>query len=803
MILMYDHDCDQIVGINEQLFMYRATGPNEKGESQVVPPIKLAARPVDPDRTMLSLWVAPGLLLTSSNEASLRFWKLKSDENFVLRIEDDKVPPDDKIQAVAFCEQRRLLCAGTERGYVLFWRQCSFSEGAYEAEDWQPLLHATMKLSDGIDELKWAPAASARGLVAARMKASCYILIEHELQRKLREGCLLVQLSNRNLGFASAVRQRDDSGRALPQDELPMERDFWAGLEPRALSEMASTMPIKGCDCNATKIVMWSGTKAEVHQIDPASGQHALESSFETSASNMIISPDRPGEPTYLFLAVEHSEAKDGREGRDAHIGISNLKGYTTQSWPLGEAEGDPIHLDMLGDFLVCSTSRGYLRLWDLSKARNLSQAKPDSKLSRAFEKGEITSVRVNKDGTRVSLLARAGGGGGGGGGKAPALLPDTHLYVYDVENDVFLSHDCGPAFQPVGHAWDPSDARLLACEVRRVYEARLAETDVQVAVNKAEVCFFFATPNQGLQLQHRLGLDVDGQVLLGLHAPHLLLSAKKEVHSSALNVTAQVMRDFVGMECEDLETRRALLEFSYNMTIGNMDEAYKSVKKIKSKELWANMAHMCVKTSRLDVAEQCLSKMGFAAASRAVQDAKEREPERDAHVAMVAVQLGMLADAERLYVGCGRYDLLNKMYQASGQWYKAVDVAEKKDRIHLKVTYLLWARHLEAGGDVQAAIECYEKADAHRTEVPRMLQVFPCVRVCLCVLASFRSVRTGIPCLSAVVAVLRCASRARGGRVPAMPAVRPGGGRRQGSSKTCLNLKPETRNLNPNRKEG
>jgi intraflagellar transport protein 140 len=129
-------------------------------------------------------------------------------------------------------------------------------------------------------------------------------------------------------------------------------------------------------------------------------------------------------------------------------------------------------------------------------------------------------------------------------------------------------------------------------------------------------------------------------------------------------------------------------------------------------------MAHMCVKTERLDVAEVCLSKMGNAAGARAVREAKEREPEREAHIAMVALQLGLLQDAESLYVKCGRYDLLNKMYQASGQWEKAIEVAEKKDRIHLKFTNHAWARHLEASGDIHAAIACYEKADAHRSEV-------------------------------------------------------------------------------------
>ena len=45
---------------------------------------------------------------------------------------------------------------------------------------------------------------------------------------------------------------------------------------------------------------------------------------------------------------------------------------------------------------------------------------------------------------------------------------------------------------------------------------------------------------------------------------------------------------------------------------------------------------------------------------------------------AVVAVQLGMLKEAEQLYASCGRHDLLNTLYQASGQWEKALEIAEK-----------------------------------------------------------------------------------------------------------------------------
>lgn len=50
----------------------------------------------------------------------------------------------------------------------------------------------------------------------------------------------------------------------------------------------------------------------------------------------------------------------------------------------------------------------------------------------------------------------------------------------------------------------------------------------------------------------------------------------------------------------------------------------------------------MCVKTQRLDVARVCLGHMGHAQGARALREAQQ-EPEPEARVAMLAVQLGML----------------------------------------------------------------------------------------------------------------------------------------------------------------
>ena len=61
--------------------------------------------------------------------------------------------------------------------------------------------------------------------------------------------------------------------------------------------------------------------------------------------------------------------------------------------------------------------------------------------------------------------------------------------------------------------------------------------------------------------------------------------------------------------------------------------------------------------------------------------------------------------DAEQLYRRCGRYDLLNRLLQASGQWQRAIEVAERHDRMHLRTTYYNYARHLEASGDCSLAL--------------------------------------------------------------------------------------------------
>lgn len=73
--------------------------------------------------------------------------------------------------------------------------------------------------------------------------------------------------------------------------------------------------------------------------------------------------------------------------------------------------------------------------------------------------------------------------------------------------------------------------------------------------------------------------------------------------NQSNMIILRRPMKDFLGLEHVDENTKKAIMNFSFYLTVGNMDEAYNSVRNIKNNTVWQNMAQMCVKTKRLDVA--------------------------------------------------------------------------------------------------------------------------------------------------------------------------------------------------------
>ena len=52
-------------------------------------------------------------------------------------------------------------------------------------------------------------------------------------------------------------------------------------------------------------------------------------------------------------------------------------------------------------------------------------------------------------------------------------------------------------------------------------------------------------------------------------------------LYTGKVKIYSRVMRDFVGMDDVSENAKYALLDFSYNLTLGKLDDAYRAVKAI------------------------------------------------------------------------------------------------------------------------------------------------------------------------------------------------------------------------------
>lgn len=118
---------------------------------------------------------------------------------------------------------------------------------------------------------------------------------------------------------------------------------------------------------------------------------------------------------------------------------------------------------------------------------------------------------------------------------------------------------------------------------------------------------------------------------------------------SSGQTIEQILLNDFEGLDASDKPTKDAVVKFCFYLSIGNMDEAFRAIKMISNKKVWGNLARMCVKSQRLDVATICLGKMEHSTGARAMRQMLASKESKDVQVATLAIYLGMHDEAERI----------------------------------------------------------------------------------------------------------------------------------------------------------
>ncbi|KAM6423733.1 intraflagellar transport protein 140 homolog isoform 2-T2 [Liasis olivaceus] len=672
-----------------------------EGEAEELLKVKLSGKMGHPTDIIL---IDHSLLITATSEPVLRFWDLERGENYVLSLDEQLgFEIGECIHCVSYCNAKGLLAAGTNKGRIAMWRKVPLSSqtaGSLEGKDrWK--LQTPTELEENIIQIEWS---SKKNLLAVNMTNSVAILREQAMSSHFHKQMAVVQVSPNLFNITC--------------------------FSSRMMDNLRIDMHVNGVCATKEAVAFWNGKQVSIFELSAAT--------LRNSGSFLCESP---------VLAMHEENLYTVEPNR---VQVRTWQGTVKQLLSFSESEGNPCFLDVCGNYLTVGTDLSHFKIFDLS--RREAKVHCSSKALADLIPGTlgIASVKCNANGNKVSLLLS----------KADGSL-DPRICFYDIETDVVTLFDFESGRQkeakemlsfgqeaegknisvypelcdriPTSHFWDQNEPRLFICETVLDPNQQSLDKKQESSENLMNVLIvsFFSTEEHGLLLQDSFPLPSTYQSLLGMEVPHYYFAKKPEAERKDevepgivplyQMVARRPMRDFIGLEECDKMTCEAMLNFSFYLTIGDMDEAFKSIKLIKSEAVWENMARMCVKTQRLDVAKVCLGNMGHARGAKALREA-EQEPEQEARVAMLAIQLGMLEDAEQLYKQCKRYDLLNKFYQASDQWQKAIEIAESQDRVHLRTTYYNYAKHLEAIAERNLAITYYEKSDTHKFEVPRML---------------------------------------------------------------------------------
>ncbi|XP_015230607.1 PREDICTED: intraflagellar transport protein 140 homolog [Cyprinodon variegatus] len=704
--LLYIENKDALVVITDTLTLSQYTVLREGGAHEFMK-VKLSSKA---GQNVDIVCTENSLLIAATGEPTVRIWDLERDDNYALSLNENMgFERGEIISCISYCAPKEILAAGTSHGRIAMWKMVMqhSSIGSYRADIkalWK--LQTPTEVDGNVIQLQWG---SNQNLLAANNSKTVLILCEHVMSAHFSQQVAAVQLTPTQLSITQFT-----TGVTLP---------------------LQSVMQVKGVCVSKDSVTVWDGKKVSVYELSPT-GLH-MTGSFPCDSQVVVVHDQN-------IYTVETNKVQ-----------IHTPQGTVKQLLTFSKAEGNPVLLNVCQSYLVVGTDTANIRVYNLSRrnAKPLCDAK--NLAEHITNLGALRSVKCNANGSQVSILISQVNG-----------RPDHKVYFYHIEmhtvthfdfftgrpssgfsqrdesdKQKFQEHEFSGRF-PVSHFWDESEPRLFVCETAPVGSEKSAHGHSDL--ENLSVVTLFCTQEHGIMLLDCFSEPSGVQALLALDVPYYYFSCKPgegiteaslpSVQSepkagaptpSPQMVSRRPLRDFVGLENCEKRTHDAMLNFSFYLTVGDMDEAFKSIKLIKSKAVWENMARMCVKTHRLDVARVCLGNMGNARAAKAVKDA-EAEPEPEAQVAMLAIQLGMLEDAEKLYKSCQRFDLLNAFYQASNKWNQALETAETHDRINMHTTFYEYAKYLEFRGKKDLALDFYEKSDTHRAEVPRMLQEDP-----------------------------------------------------------------------------
>ena len=687
-ILFYEKE-NAIILITSSLLLVKCTIQFNQQLSPKKVKLSISGKPEE----IQCCWASEGLIAIVSGDDIVRFFYLDTDQSYMISINDHplgEVSNEDSFSCLDFNFRKRILAVGGIKGKVYMWK-CTLTSNIIpvSSECWEPF--CVVESIAGICALSWS---NYMGLIHVYNKKNKHAMLnETILQKKMNNYLKILQTSQSEIEIINNVNDQYITNK--------IDLDY----------------NVHGIAIYKNMLLCWTGSSVNLYEVDINDLKLKEMADMNLKSNIMALNSD----------SIINANNKN--------IELYTYEGEKKDQIPIRYNYGDINLFNVASKFLLVVTVKNYFAIYDLER-RGLKQT-----LSfRKFEKngvslGEIRDAAINCKGNLIIFLVD-------NMINSEMRIPETKIIIYDVEMDSYVDYEISPNRIPTEVIWDYSDWRIFSISTE--YAKDLSGDDEKKDLYKSiiytgdkdeensdveqkgdwiggEIFLLFYTSENGVNQLESHKITRENQGLFGLKAPDIFFISSVPDPITKCSISTKKMQFFQGLDKIDEEITKSLIEFSLLMSCGKLDEAYKIVKNIKTANIWENMAHICIKTKRLDVLEVCLSNMRFERGIKVFRESRhEKEPE--AKLAKVAMHLNLIDDAKKLLKEVNRWDVLIKFYICIGEYEKAIETAKENDRIDLQNTYYRIAQHYEKIGEIDEAINYYKLSGSGNKEIPRML---------------------------------------------------------------------------------
>ncbi|XP_044589157.1 intraflagellar transport protein 140 homolog isoform X2 [Cotesia glomerata] len=685
--LLHHQSRDSIVVMTEGFNVSQFQIDSFTGELTEMIKVKLSGKSNDFKVKNTLCWIGNNTLAILTGELSLRCWNLQNGNTYVLSptmLTSENVSNFQEVYiSFTFCKINQTLAAGTNLGTIHFWKRefltCNNEYG------W-PFTPKSCAVDGTVKQLTWGGAFLRYPVFAANCVANVFIFHEQPMCAAYNVDICVCQVSPTKL-----IIEKENESCSLITD-----------------------IQVQMLAINKIYIAVSSGKQIVTYSIHKSEVLHTLiEQSFQCDVEKILIY-----ESTLIILTA-------------SLIQLRTIKGNVIQNLPILPEEGEPITMELTGQYLTVASINGILKIWDLNKRLAKLHTRTLAVYDVIKDFAEIIEAKCNSDCRCVSITVATSN-----------LLPSSILYIWDIEGDQIFEFDYAKLSENhqnysevisksqgrfvVTHCWDVIDPRVLVCQTQTIPTYNIQNfcnpKRMSNVFKNIVLVSMFITPEHGITIHDYRSLEEFYCRLIEVKSPHIIVfDSEKEGHGSKL--TKLFMREFEELGFCDETIKKAIMDFSFHISMANTDEAFKSIKTIKNEAVWRSLAKICVKTKQLNMAVLCLGHMKCVRGTKAFrQSIINSNLNLETKIANLAVELGLYADAEHLFREAGRLDLLGNFLETCNRHSEAITLAVNENKISEKLSYYNYAKILEQQGNVEEAIKMYTKANSDKFEISKIL---------------------------------------------------------------------------------